>query len=67
MWVLITLLWLMVAYRAIKILALGVLSGTTSVVQYTPGTVASGSLGAMFSGALLALTALLLTQYAYGG
>jgi len=67
MWVLITLLWLLVAGRVLVILLLPVLSGQTTTTTYDGGIIAFRSFTAMLSGVILALAAILLTHYAYGG
>lgn len=67
MWVLITLLWVLVAGRVLVILLLPALKGHTSTTTYDSGVIALRSLTAMLSGVVLALAAIFLTQFAYGG
>lgn len=66
MWVLITLLWILVAGRVLTILLLPVLRDQTSTTTYTAGVIALRSTLAMLSAVVLALAAIFLTQLSSG-
>ena len=66
MWVLITLLWILVAGRVFTILLLPVLRDQTSTTTYTAGVIALRSTLAMLSAVVLALAAIFLTQLSSG-
>lgn len=66
MWVIITLLWILVATRVLTILLMPVLHNRPVTTTYTSGVIALRSFQAMLSGVILALAALFLTQFAYG-
>lgn len=62
MWFLITLLWIMVAYRVVGIIAFHIIRGETIVTNFDDGTIAARSWAATASAVVLAFAAVVITD-----